>query len=253
MSYFAGLGDYNNTTGVGPTASNVVDGDSTRRIDGDIYDEQNGDTTLFWTGRVSASRTGWSNSLLVGCDFATTLGDSKVVLMGLNTKTTAGGVIDTTMSVALNTVLGVDVDAKFGVQTKVVYGNVYRQKAATTRCSPATGYRLIPDQELFEQEANRFVEAEQHTFAEIQSTCFEEIERVGEMIDNCLGGMRHIALGNHRISARQITVQTSAIALQPAEDFFGNPQLGSNRLEMSDQIVLMSPNTTIQGAIVNLG
>lgn len=252
MGYFEGLGDYNNTTGVGPTASNVVDGDSRRRIDGDLYEEQNGDTTLFWTGSVWSSRTGWSNSLLVGCDFSTTLGDSNVVLMGLNTNTTGGGVIATTASLALDTVLGLDVDAKFGGQNRLVYGNLYRQKAATTRFSPATGYRLMPNQDLFEAEANRFVEAEQHVFEQLKLACFEEIERVGVMIDNCLGALRHITLGNHTIDARQITVKTSAIAPQPREDLFGNAEDGNNRLEMSDQIVLLSPNTTIQGEVINI-
>ena len=247
MSYFAGLGDYNNTTGVGPTASNVVDGDSTRQIDGDIYDEQNGDTTLFWTGSVSASRKGWSNSLLVGCDFATTLGDSNIVLMGLNTKTTAGGVIDTTVSLALTGVLGVDVDAKFGGQNRLVYGNLYRQKATTYRSTPATGNTLRSDESILREQVVNYFDERLRTVSELQTSFIQQTDLLEEHLNTAFGQLQVKVLGVYGVTVKY----GGALSISCDEESAFMMNHGPD--ELSARIQVASPSIRVQGALVEIG
>lgn len=186
MGYFEGPGDYNNATGVQPSASNVFDGNSARVQNGDLYDEQNGNVTLVWNGDLNSLRKGYDNSLVEGKDFSTTLGASFVTVAGANTSTMAGGVVETVALFSIRTVAGWDVDIKLGWQSRRNIGPVYDYDTSDTyRASTWKDYELFSGKVGFGNKFTRYCEArseEINSLAEsaatMLSSCETKVEEV---------------------------------------------------------------------------
>ena len=239
MGYFEGLGDYNNTTGVQPNSSNVIHGNHTRVLDGDLYDEQNGNTTLVQEGAFHSARKGWSNGLVVGCDFATMLGASVSITTGLSTTTNGGGMVDTAASLSVKSVFGLDVDAKFGVQNQLIYGSAFKQKATTYRSTAATGYRLTSEEEIFTAEATKFFGNELQVIENLERSFLSQIERLDNDIDQCLGAVQQKIFGEH-------TVRANRLVIVAVGAFFG--------MTTTEKIEVSSLNTRLVGdELVNIG
>ena len=188
MSYFAGFGDYNNTTGIQPTSSNVVDGNSARVQNGDLYDRQIGSTTLVWNGDLNAIRKGYDNSLIEGCDFFTVLGASFGTVAGANTSTTGGGVVQAIAPFSIRTVAGWDVDIKVGIQSRLRLAPAYDYSTSETyRATTWKEYELSSETTAFANKVTRYCEGERNhqliesslvSAAEMISNCEKKVEEV---------------------------------------------------------------------------
>lgn len=213
MSYFAGLGDYNNTTGVQPTSSAVIDGNSATVQNGDLYDEQNGNTTLVGHGDLKSVRKGYSNSLVDGFTFSTTLGGTFPTIAGANVATTGGGVMATVAPYALKSVAGWDCDIKLGVQNTVNRGSSWEQCGVTYRATPVGNFKYRPEAELFELQAQEWGGEKSDLVEGLRQTAVEKIQRFGERLENVFGAHSLRVVGHHRVRALGLDIRAPSTSL----------------------------------------
>ena len=237
MSYFAGLGDYNNTTGVGPTASEVVDGNTARTQNGDLYDEQTGDTTLLSDGDLNALRKGYSNSLLDGFSFSTTLGASLPTVGGFDVATTGGGAMATVAPFAYRGRVGGDCDITLGVQNTVNRGSAYEMCDVTYRYVPAGEVRWRSDADCFRLQAQEWENARLDYFEELRATLREKKERFDKRLDNVLGAHDVRVVGSHLVQSRSVFLKVPSTHVGMYEE----------------GITMTSESTAFQGEIIEVG
>ena len=242
MSYFAGLGDYNNTTGVGPTASEVVDGNTARTQNGDLYDEQTGDTTLLSDGDLNALRKGYSNSLVEGVAFSTTLGASLATVAGGIVATSGGGVIEIVAPFSMRTVLGWNLDHFVGWQFRVSRGRVYEYHTSDTYLDERGEWVLTSERWEFQKNMAATMGSVRRDCVQYYSTVSESIETVLTKRTKILQNDRH-TVGNYQVKAMGIGFSAGGMpgGAQPTTLFM------SNGTEMTGSRV------TVRGKFVKMG
>lgn len=231
MGYFDQFGKY--------TSDDTTAAESTP---GNSYETQTGDTTLHFVGDLNAYRNGYSNTLVDGFNYSTTLGPSFSTTVGSCNQTTVGVNIQTTVGVNIQVTLGLwEAEIKaVAIQNAVNRGKVFEWNAVETYESK-TGmhYSLKPSGETeFAQQ-------------------YETYAKTNSLVAN--DDVRNIVNGKHEYTAFYSFVATDsyeaagACMIKRAREVTIEASTVASMTVASQSIRVTPTNTTIIGAIVNIG
>ena len=186
-------------------SADVTHGNVARVQNGNVYDQQTGDSTLDAVGNLNSFRTGYSNSLVEGAASAFTTGAELSTVGGVRVAAMVSGTIDLTGLLSAKTVFGWEVEISRSNQTHCTGPKVYEFEGTMTYQKDAEGhYELTDLSTLFAGKFSQFFAEWQQTVLAARINAERRIQNSEASVNMIsIAGAATVTAGNFKVVARE--------------------------------------------------